>query len=95
MKKERFLMGFIYVIQSMGFYKIGMTEDPDGKRIHSYRTTNPSFEVVYYDLVKDRRKAERKLLDYFKKHRLRGEWHILTKAQVEQVPEIIDEFLFH
>lgn len=78
--------GFIYIIKSRKYYKIGRSKKLQN-RIKTYQTENPyRIKMIYQQEVKDTIRAERALLKVFadKKHKHRKEWFFLDDSDIER-----------
>lgn len=76
------LDGFIYIIKSGEFYKIGKTININN-RFKKYITENPNrIELVYYFYVKNYSIEEEKLHDIFKHKQHNREWFKLDPEDI-------------
>ena len=83
--KPRLVGGFVYLLKSDGYYKIGKTIKLKDRLVR-YESENPHpIEVVYKKFVNDYTKSEEKLLKKFADSKFRGEWFRFTKKQVDEV----------
>ena len=81
--------GYLYIIQCKGFpyYKIGQTTMPKG-RLNSLQTGCPfDLSIEYAMQVKDMNESERQIHIQYEGKRMRGEWFMLTDAELESVKE--------
>ena len=79
--------GYIYLLKSKGFYKIGRTLQPE-KRIEIYQTENPfGIKVIFQKEVADYVAKETELLSKFKDKNHRGEWFKLNKEDILWIKE--------
>ena len=91
--EPRPVKGFVYLLKSDGYYKIGKTIKPKDRLVR-YEAENPHpIEVVHKKLVNDYTKSERKLLDKFADFKFRGEWFKFTKKQVDEVISEINKMV--
>ena len=94
-KKERDTAGFIYVIEDrvgLGLFKIGMTTQLPDDRVNQFSPKLP-FETAIIITIKtdDAYSLEAKLHDQFADKRRHGEWFILSRADVKEIREYIDD----
>lgn len=85
-------MGFIYLIRSGDFHKIGIATDMDA-RLSSLQTGNPhSLEVILCFEFDDPRPVEKKLHGEFASRSHTGEWFSLDNSDVELVKQRLEWF---
>lgn len=81
-KKRIIKEGYIYVVKSGKYYKIGRTLNPK-KRIQKYITENPDkVKIVLCKKVKDYIKVEKELHLKFKNRNHNREWFNLNKEDI-------------
>lgn len=78
-------VGYIYLVKTLGYIKIGITRDPK-KRIDSIRNSLPvELSVIKVLPVKDYRVTERELHNkYIHKH-VKNEWFTLDDNDVNDI----------
>jgi hypothetical protein len=80
--------GFIYVVKSGGFYKIGRTKNR--KRIKTYITENPNeIEVCLFIESKDCEKTEKILLEKYRPFHYRGEWFAISEGHLKDIEKFL------
>jgi len=85
--------GYIYVIKSQGFYKIGRTRAL-GSRLRPYISENPlSIEVVFTFFVYDCMEVERILHLEFESKQERGEWFLLDDSDLVRIQRLVSEYM--
>jgi len=69
---------------STGYYKIGVSKTPI-IRERTLQSQKPDIELLFIEQFskKEAYKFEKKLHNYFKKKRLRGEWFSLSEKDVD------------
>lgn len=83
--------GYIYVIKSGEYYKIGRTVCLKD-RIKKYITENPNeVKVLLNEKVVDYVDVEDKLLKMFKKKKHRGEWFKLDNSDIDIIKNYLKE----
>jgi hypothetical protein len=85
-RRTRRSAGFVYLLQSpTGYYKIGLTGDPDN-RAKTFGIQLP-FEVEFLALIptEDMRVLEQELHRRFAEKRVNGEWFSLDDGDVEYI----------
>ena len=77
--------GYIYVIKSREYYKIGRAKDFRSRK-KTYITENPfGIRVVIQKEVQDYISTEKYLLDFFHPKRVRGEWFELDSQDIKWI----------
>lgn len=80
--------GFIYVIKSRTYYKIGLTNDVEG-RIKKLDTASESQLVLVCKIATNAmKKAETHLHERFSAGRVKGEWFNLSRHQLDFLESI-------
>lgn len=81
--------GFIYVVRSQGFYKIGRTKNKES-RTRKYVTENPlPIEFVVWTEVDACWHVERELHKALEPKRYRSEWYRLEDGDVEKIKKAL------
>jgi hypothetical protein len=79
--------GFVYVIESGRYYKIGSTKNPKN-RFRKYITENPNkIEVVIQKEAYSYIDAEKLLHELFNEKRCHGEWFLLNEEDLVLIKE--------
>ena len=96
-KKDKRIVsrGYVYIIESQGYHKIGKTRDPR-YRTKQYTTENPpsiEMSLIYTFDVTSCEEVEKYLHKRFSNKRVRGEWFKLTQEDLLLVPKMIKKFL--
>jgi hypothetical protein len=90
-KENKKISGYIYIIQSGNYYKIGRSRNKKD-RIKKYITENPNeINILMCEKVTDYIKTEAHLLNKFKNKKHRGEWFSLNKTDINIIKKIICE----
>lgn len=78
----------LYLLESSDYYKIGYTlnEETLEKRLKSYHTHNPEFELV--DLYEGDKKEENKIHKLCKDFKYKGEWFIKDDFILDRLSEL-------
>lgn len=80
--------GYVYLIKSLGLYKIGRCENPN--RIKTYRTENPhKIELIFQQRVSDCIGTEKLLLKKYFEKKYKGEWFKLSKSDVLDIKKFL------
>ena len=75
----------VYVMESMGLYKIGQTKNIEN-RLSDIRTSNPhGVQLLEYTKVECAEKVEEKYHDIYDEKRVSGEWFNLSKSELDEV----------
>ncbi len=75
--------GFIYIIKSGEYYKIGRAKDKDN-RVKTYITENPKeIKLIFSHKVKNSKATERFLHQMFHKKKFRNEWFSLNEEDIK------------
>ena len=78
---------FLYLVESQGFVKIGVTNDVQG-RVSTISTCNPfEVKVILAQEVGSAYQVEKFLHDKFKDTNVRGEWFKLTSNDIAYITE--------
>jgi len=86
------IRGYIYILKSRKFYKIGRTKNPES-RLKTYQTENPhGIKVIEMTEVYDYEKAEATLLSRFEPKKQTGEWFNFNLNDVKEAKKLIAEF---
>lgn len=89
-QKEEHSEGYIYVIKSNEYYKIGRTLNPK-QRIKKYITENPEkVKVILCKKVKDYIKTERSLHWIFGHKNYNREWFNLDKKDIKILKDYVE-----
>lgn len=75
--------GFVYVMESGGYYKIGWSLQPPTRRAH-IQSANP-LPVTLIGVIEGSRTIEAEWHEAFADKRVRGEWFALTEEDVAHV----------
>jgi len=82
--------GYVYLLKSKDLYKIGITENIQG-RIRHYRTSNPfGIDLLFQGKVRLRKRTEDDLNNRFERKRVKGEWFKLNKEDVSTIKSILN-----
>lgn len=91
--KSRDKNNMLYIIRSGGYryYKIGITNNIN-KRFSTLQTGNPVKLVLYRGYIIENRhkleKLERLIHTKFKEKRIRGEWYMLNKYDLQWLDDL-------
>lgn len=94
--------GYIYVLKSGPYYKIGYADVVEQRLKTVGSSTKPDdltepIELLFSFSTTSKRIAERTLHDFFKRHRVKGEWFKFTDRHIEVlrvfVTTSVDEFV--
>lgn len=90
---DRDTRGYVYLLQSGGRFKIGITSHIQ-RRLKQLRSQQPPFpiELVHFVLCPDPRLAERALHERFSEARVHGEWFDLSDEKVRNVIRSMHEW---
>jgi len=93
-QKPKPVPGYIYVVRSGEYYKVGRTSNLE-QRMKTFRTTLPAgTELVFTIKVSDTRSAETEIHTSLNESRINGEWFNLSESDIEylmEYPGITDE----
>ena len=88
-------IGFVYIVETGGYHKIGRTNNIDA-RIATYIAENPlEIKVIAKYKVKDNIVAESKLLKAFEGKKYRNEWFKLEENDLKNISIIISDLILH
>lgn len=88
MKKSK--TGYVYVLKSLEFYKIGSSFSNVKSRIKIHKSSNPHIEVFGIYHVFDSHNFEKFLHSLFDDKRKRGtEWFLLSEDEVMKLKNIL------
>lgn len=80
------MRGKLYVIESSGLYKIGITKQPMGKRLKDLQTGNPtSLNLILVKHCSNYVKIEKYFHRLFKHKHIRGEWFKLSSYDLSLI----------
>jgi len=86
-------MDNIYILESDGFYKIGVSTDVD-KRVKELQVGNPhKIECIFARWVPEAYDVEKELHSMFKEHVVSGEWFKLSADELDLLKDIIVSFM--
>lgn len=96
MKKPK--IGYVYILKSINFYKIGSSFSNVKSRIKTHKSSNPHIEVYGIYHVGDSHNLEKFLHSLFDDKRKKGtEWFLLSEDEVLKLKNILskrqDEFI--
>ena len=82
----------LYVVKSSQYYKVGFTENNDTlhKRIDSYKTHNPDFQII--GLYEGTKKDEKKIHSLLSEYKHFGEW-FYKNEYTEEIINNVDSYL--
>lgn len=84
-------VGYIYIIQCGGKYKIGRTQQHDYKtRIRQIQTPEKP-EIAFLAKVSEHKTVEKKLHDVFDSRRIRNEWFLLFPVDLDLLKELFEK----
>ena len=87
------MKGYIYLIESGGFVKIGRTNNPKN-RIKNYVTENPNPQKILLVFpVSNPEVVEREVHKGFTEDRHRGEWFVPPNGDVEDMTLLVRDYL--
>lgn len=86
---ERDLSGYVYIVKSLGYYKIGMTSK-QSERVKALRVSLPVLKLINQFACKDRQRVESYLHKKYKKQQVKGEWYKLTKEDIQWLKSLQD-----
>jgi hypothetical protein len=85
------IMGYVYIVRSDVFYKIGKTSQAPFKRLCGLQTGSPhELELVCYIEHPDYPELERALHKAFRANRVLGEWFRLEPEHLERIKKMAD-----
>ena len=87
---HRIISGFIYVLKSGRYYKIGRTTNVIS-RMRSHQTSNPNLKLILSSIVADSLGEEKKLLSEFKEKNHKGEWFLLKKDDINKIKKYLSQ----
>lgn len=91
-QERKAVPGFVYIIKSKKYYKIGRSIDSK-KRFKSYLTENPNKVSLIMEInVGDSLGCEKFLHEIFKEKRHSREWFLLNKSDLKNIPHLIDSY---
>ena len=86
--------GVVYVIESSGAYKIGMTTN-FANRLNTIKVANPNeVNVVYKVESGDPKSMESYLHKMFQDEKIKGEWFSLSNEDIVRIKELDAGFFF-
>lgn len=89
-KKIKVIEGYLYIIKSGEYYKIGKALKPK-QRIKTYITENPNkITVILCEKVKDYTKTEKELHSKFKDKNHNREWFNLDDKDINLIKDYIE-----
>lgn len=83
--------GYIYVIEVLGYCKIGKTKNPDN-RFGEYTMLMKEPKVLLLDYVSDYHRLELDLHKTYEHKRTRGEWFKLSEMDIENIKFMLDSY---
>lgn len=87
-RKKKNTIGFIYILKSGCYYKIGKTKNLK-TRITKYITENPAeIEIIHTYKVDDYTNEETRIHNKFQHKRHRGEWYSLSEDDIAYLKSI-------
>lgn len=87
--KKKNLSGYVYILKSGIYYKIGISKNPK-TRLQFYITENPNeIEIIANKKVEDSKTLEKRLHEKFKNKIHRGEWFLLEAHDVENAKDLL------
>jgi hypothetical protein len=89
-EKTSILGGWVYVIKSGGYYKIGSCIDYN-RRLKHYKTLPEAVEVIFLSKVYNHPKIEAELHQLLKDKIYNGEWFVLTPDDLSKVGDFLAE----
>ena len=90
--KTKSAAGYIYIMKSGGWYKIGMTSRKSG-RLGEIRVLFPIVKLITQIACEDAGKVETYLHKKYKKQRITHEWYKLTKQDIQWFKSLKDHDL--
>lgn len=89
MKKSKVIDQSIYLLQSNGLYKIGISNKPE-KRLKQFRTGNPNIQMVCYSQkVFFAQWLEKHLHKLFSSENVDGEWFELKEESILTLKKLL------
>ena len=84
-------VGYIYILLSFGYYKIGKASDLKS-RISHYKTHNPNFDIIYTIKVKNMKDTEQYLLDKYKNKRKdkNRDWFVFNQKDLQECQKALN-----
>lgn len=83
------MSGFVYVVRSGNFFKIGFTNQSIEKRISTLQIGSPSpINLILYFETKNPIVLENELHIKFKGKRVNGEWFALTSLDIDELSDM-------
>lgn len=83
----------LYIIECMGFYKIGVTSNLQN-RLRAFQVGNPfEFKVRLLKNCEDCRCVERELHKTFESVRVRGEWFKLNEFDLDRAIQLVNHLV--
>lgn len=90
--KKNVKVGYIYILQSEAYYKVGISRNHPNRRRQQLQTGNPNIiRLVKYYKRKDYKSLEQKIHKKLSKYRVNGEWF---KCQLDDITNLIERKLF-
>lgn len=92
------MTGYVYLMESCGYYKIGLSRSPQGRRLGWENMTRPPDVVKMPDVlwavkVENPRRCERVLHSRFHSQRTQGEWFRLSPSDVQWITSLSSDGL--
>jgi hypothetical protein len=85
--------GYIYLVKSLGLYKIGRCLNSDS-RIKTYRTENPhKIDLIFTIKVSDYIGVEKALLKKYEAKKYKGEWFHLSLEDISDIKNFLRIFI--
>lgn len=82
-------MGYLYILQSGEYLKIGISKNHPRQRVKQLQTGNPNrIKLLRFYRRKDYKELERYLHNHFRRQRTAGEWF---NVELEAVTSIIEK----
>lgn len=82
----------VYLMCSEDMFKIGVTQDPERRRLEIQRASGLDVEIIDSVYVPDPYTRERELHDQHSHSRRRGEWFVLTNQEVRNIMNIFSQW---